>query len=82
LATVALADNGDPQIIEDDDTYVSSARTQPTRAVLPEIDDGSAATVAVGYEIRFQATGGSVIRVETFDGRLVGIVPGRGSLPL
>lgn len=78
MATVALADNGNDQVIEDDDTYVSSARTQTTYAVLPPVDDGSTTTVAVGYEIRFEATGGSPIVIKTADGRRVGTCPGRG----
>ena len=78
MATVALTDTTDDQIIEDDDTYVSSARTLVTRAILPEIDAGAGDTVAVGYEIRFEATGGGLIRVLTADGRLLGPVPGRG----
>ena len=78
MATLALADNGLDQTVEDDVTYVSSNRTQVTFASLPEIDDGSGDTVAVGTEIRFEATGGSPIEIKSADGRRVGMVPGRG----
>lgn len=85
MATRALAAptaTNQPELVEDDETYVSSAQTAPVRASLPAVDDGSGATVAVGYEIRFEATGGSPIMVETADGRRVGTVPGRGQAVL
>lgn len=77
--STASVTQGTVLIVEDSDTYVSSSETSPETAVLPEIDDGSSDTVSVGDEIRFECTGGGVLRVETFDGRLVGIVPGRGA---
>lgn len=81
MATRALAaptSSNQPELVEDDETYVSSAQTAPTRASLPPVDDGSGTSVAVGYEIRFEATGGAPILIETADGRRVGVVPGRG----
>lgn len=80
MSTQSSSTAGEVLTVTDSDTYVSSSATGPVTAVLPEVDDGSGDTVAVGYEIRFEATGGSVINVETFDGRLVCRVPGRGAV--
>lgn len=55
------------------DTYISSALTEPVTAKLPagsEMTDGDA--------IRFECTGGSLMVIETEDGRTVGVVPGDG----
>lgn len=80
MATRALAAQGGiPELVEDDETYVSSAQTEPTYAVLPPIDDGSSTSVAVGTEIRFEATAGSPIFIMTDDERLVGTCPGYGA---
>ena len=70
--------SGAETLLVNTDTLATSALTQPTRAVLPNVDDGAGATLAVGAEVRFQATGGSPIEVLTRDLRRVGIVPGRG----
>lgn len=66
------------ELVDDLDTYVSSAQTFPTIAVLPPVDDGGGPDVAVGTEIRFEATGGSPIIIETAYGRYVGQCPGYG----
>lgn len=65
-------------VIEDDETYVSSALTYSATAIMPEISAGASDTVAVGYEIRLECTGGSPMIVETYEGRYVGSVPGYG----
>jgi hypothetical protein len=66
--------------VDDLDTYVSSAQTCVTIAALPPINDGGGPDVAVGTEIRFEATAGAPIIIETADGRLVGTCPGRGQV--
>lgn len=81
MSTQALGstnDSDNPLVVVAADTYISSAQTLPTFASLPEISDGTGSTVAVGTEIRFEATSGSVIVILTADGRRVGVVPGYG----
>lgn len=77
MSTQALTVEG-PTLVDNGDTYISSSVALVTRASLPAIDEGSGDTVAVGAEIRFEATGGAPIVVLTADGRFVGLVPGRG----
>ena len=61
-------------------TYVSSSQTFPTTINLPPIDAGSGLTVAVGEDIRIEATGGSPIIIETAIGQLVGTCPDYGQV--
>jgi len=75
MSTRALAADGE-QIVAAD-TYVSSALTFGVKAVLPKINDGSGATVAVDKVYRVQVTGGAPVELLALDGRRVGTVPGR-----
>ena len=75
MSTLALAADG--EVVEDSDTYVSSALTFPVQVVLPVIDDGAGTTVAVDTEIRFEATASGSIEILNSDKRRVGIVSGR-----
>lgn len=75
MTTRALA--GNLETILNTDTYVSSALAFPVTAVLPQINAGAGATVAVDTAIRVEVTGGSPVELVTFGGRRVGVVPGR-----
>ena len=55
------------------DTYISSALTEPVKAQLP-----AGSEMTDGAEIRFECTGGSLMVIETEEGRYVGVVPGDG----
>lgn len=78
MSVQTITSSNSPLLVANTDTYVSTSATEEVVARLPEVDDGTGSTVAVGTEIRFEATGGSPIRIETFDRRLVGRCPGRG----
>lgn len=75
MTTRALAAN--LETVVNTDTYVSSALAFPVQTVLPKIDAGAGATVAVDTAIRVEVTGGSPVELLTFTGRRVGVVPGR-----
>ena len=75
MSTLALAADG--EVVEDSDTYVSSALTFPVQAILPVIDDGAGDTVAIDTEMRFETTAAGSIEILNSDKRRVGIVPGR-----
>lgn len=79
MSTQTLTASNSPLTVADSDTLIDADEDEEVIAVLPEVDDGSDATVAVDTEIRFENKGGGVIRVESFDGRLVARVPGRTS---
>lgn len=58
------------------DTKVTSALTYPTKVSMLTVGQGSDHTA--GDEIRFVATGGSIIEVVNDRGQRIGIVPGEG----
>ncbi len=75
MSTRAIATDGELAVAAD--TYISSALTIPVQLVLPVVNDGSGATVAVDVEMRFETTAGGSIEILDSDGHRVGIVPGR-----
>lgn len=65
-----------PVLVAATDTYLSSAQTFPVKVQLLTVGQGS--DHSEGDEIRFEATGGSIIEVVDSNGKRVGIVPGEG----
>lgn len=66
-----------PVLVAAGDTYLSSAQTFPVKVQLLSIGQGS--DHSVGDEIRFEATGGSIIEVVDANGKRIGVVPGVGA---
>lgn len=61
------------------DTLVTNALGMETVLVLPKVNDGSGATVAVGKTLRVQNTAGGQVDVWDNRGKLVASVPARKS---
>lgn len=69
-----------------DQTLVVAANTEVTQSsagnfqvLLPQIDAGAGATVAIAYEVRFTTTGFGGFEVLDFNRHRVGFVPGHSS---
>lgn len=78
MAVRAIA--ADKEQIVNTETYVSSALAFKVQTYLPNINDGSAGSVAVDTAIRVETTAAGSVELLTKDGRRVGIVAPRSQV--